>query len=184
MPFLFVGSCCALLSYSRALPNGHWVSYMNNSSALIINRKNRVMVDDHIVSWETDGHLVHGEMANGVTFTFDTETSIALYSNGIKITDGKHVKVRDLPNEYSLWSCGNSQYVKGPNGYSITSRDILNVQVVHGSVITGNDDRGREFEINTETKFYKFQMHAEDDAQWATYDEDHRTVVIETDTAE
>lgn len=180
-PFLLVGSCCGLLTYSRALPNGHSISYANNDSCYIIDREHGVVVDDHIVSWNTDGELVRGVMSNGIEFTLDTKTSTTKYSNGIVIADGKHVKIRDFPNGYSLFSAGNSQYIVDARNFMVGYGDVLNANVEGESIITGSDESGMKFEIDTATNFYKFQIRNRDGVAWATLDENHKHVTITTE---
>ena len=176
IPLLLVGSCCALMTYTRSLPNGHSIQYANNSSCFIINRDYRVVVDDHIVSWAVDGPIVRGTMANGVKFDLDTNSSTATYSNGVTTSNGDAVKVRDLPNGYTLWSNGNSEHIIEPRTHFLVGPPEVSNVKTNDAVITGTDYRGMQFEIDTKSGLYKFRLLLMDGTiGWATLDEFGRT---------
>ena len=181
-PFLLVVGCCVFIDYSRSLPNGHHVFYARTDSCYISDADGSVVVDDNIALWEIGGQLVRGVMSNGIEFTLDTKTSTTTYSNGIVIVDGKGVKIRNFPNGYSLYSNGNSQHVIGPGHFWVGPVDALDIALENDTLITGTDDRGMQFQIDTETRFYKFQMMHDDGIAWAAKDNNYISVIIEPET--
>ena len=124
---------------------------------------------------------MHGTMANVTKFTLDTDSSTAKYSNGLTTSNGEPVKVRDLPNGYTLWSNGNSEHIIEPRTHLLVGPvDALSVETRNGSIIIGTNGRGMRFEIDTETRFYKFQLRLPDGTiGWATLDESGRTKILD-----
>jgi uncharacterized lipoprotein YajG len=124
------------------------------------------------VSWKTEGELVHGVMSNDVTFTLDTTTSTTTYSNDIQITDGKPVKIKDLPNGFELFSNGNSKHVISPYGHFLIGPvDAVDVWVDDDDTVICVDDRGMRYEIDTTTNYCKFQIQGGNGVKWVTRNE-------------
>ena len=118
-------------------------------------------------------------MSNGVTFTLDTTTSTTTYSNGIQITDGKPVKIDDLPNGFELFSSGNSKHVISPYGHFLIGPvDAVDVWVDDDNTVICVDDRGMRYEIDTTTNYCKFQIKGKNGVKWVTYDESFRFVDV------
>lgn len=171
---LFVWSAGLGRDDNQQLPNGCRVSSANDDCRYIVDATGTVIVDSHIKFWEVvDSETVQGILSTGLTFKLDTSQLVTNYSNGLTISRGEPVKVKDLPNEYCLMSRGNSQHIIWYGSTLVGPVSVYDVKV-SDEIVSGVDEYKMKFEINTKTHFYKFQTRS----GWAIKNEQGATQML------
>lgn len=167
---------------NRSLPNGCSLFSSSREARCIVSPDGIVVVDQHVTDWRTkkNGEVI-GSLSSGILFSLDTKTLVTTYSNGVITTKGDAVKIRNLPNGYSLYSGGNHLYISTPREFSIGHTRLKEGVRVSGSDVFCVNQAGHRMFLNTLTGDCRLEVPGRGRTVWATATVDGLSKIGETD---
>ena len=155
---MFLFALLALGCGTERLPNGFYV-FRFDGQCCICSDSGTVVVDSSIAEYKIQGSEVTGGLTTGISFVLDTESATTSYSNGVEITRGNHVAIRELPNGYLLRSGGNHEYICTPRSNFLIGRSRLRDVIVDEYSVWAINFDGQMMCLDTSNGECKMQIN-------------------------